>query len=108
MEEKALIAQTHQLLQNHFELDTLHSIEDKEKLWEAAVEQLSKNIADLIDNDFEKLLYILYRIDVNEAKVRKALAESEFDQAPRIIAEMILLRQLEKVKTREDYKKGKI
>lgn len=108
MEEKALIAQTHQLLQNHFELDTLHSIEDKEKLWEAAVEQLSKNIADLIDNDFEKLLYILYRIDVNEAKVRKALAESEFDQAPRIIAEMILMRQLEKVKTREDYKKGKI
>ncbi|MEX0811088.1 MAG: hypothetical protein WD048_02650 [Chitinophagales bacterium] len=107
--EKVFLEQSHQLLQNHFELDSLETTENnKEALWEMAVAQLSSEIAHLIDNDFERLLYILYRIDVDEKKVREALAKSEFDKGPKIIAEMILLRQMEKIKTREAYKKGKL
>ena len=38
---------------------------------------LVENIAWLLDHDFERLLCILYRIDVSEEKVRNLIAKNE-------------------------------
>ena len=65
-------------------------------------EKLSAYINELINRDFEKLIHILYRLDVSEQKLRSALAATSSD-AGMTIAQMIIDRQQQKIKTREQY-----
>jgi len=64
---------------------------------------LIEQVADLIDRDFEHLLRILYLIDVNEMRVRKLISENEGDNAAVIIADLILERQAQKIRSRKKY-----
>jgi hypothetical protein len=57
----------------------------------------------LINNDFDKLLRVLYKVDVSEKILQTNLQEQKRD-AGTAIAEMILERQLQKIKTREQFK----
>jgi len=52
----------------------------------------------LIDHDFEKLLSILYRIDVSEEKARRVLAIQSEKKPSEILADLIIERQIEKAK----------
>lgn len=61
-------------------------------------------IEELVNNDFEKLLLILYRLDVNEKKVKEAIDLAGPQNASRSIAELVLAREKEKVISREKYK----
>ena len=63
---------------------------------------LTKIIRHLLDNDFERLLNALYRIDVSEEKVNLAMATG--DDVPGQIAILIIEREMQKVITREKYK----
>ena len=63
---------------------------------------LSKIIRHLLDNDFERLLNALYRIDVREEKVKLAMATG--DDVAEQIALLIIEREMQKVITREKYK----
>ena len=67
-------------------------------------EQLSKYINDLIVNDFQKLVSLLYRIDINESRLKKLLQEENHEDAGKVIADLIIQRQLEKIKTRQQFK----
>jgi hypothetical protein len=58
----------------------------------------------LIQSDFEGLILLLYRIDVDESKLRNVLKENHPQQAGRIIAQLILERLLKKIQSRRDYK----
>ena len=69
-------------------------------------EQLSQNINDLIVNDFQKLVSILYRIDISESKLKQLLKEENHEDAGRIITDMIIERQLQKIKTRQQFKQS--
>lgn len=71
---------------------------------EELINVLSIYIQELINKDFDHLLWLLYKIDVNEKKVKQAIAESETDQAHITIAKMIIAREKSKIKTREKYK----
>ena len=62
-------------------------------------------VNDLINNDFEKLVQLLYRVDVQEAKLKKILKENPGKDAGNMIAGMIIDRQAEKLRTREAFKK---
>jgi len=64
---------------------------------------LIEQVTYLIDRDFEHLLRILYLIDVNEMKVRKLISENEGEDAPVIIADLILERQAQKIRSRKKY-----
>lgn len=64
---------------------------------------LTDHINYLITHDFNKLVSILYRIDINEKLLKRNLDEKGKDAAA-IIAEMIIQRQIEKMKTREQFK----
>ena len=75
----------------------------------AAIEQLSKTqlidaINWLIIHDFEKLVFILYRIDVSEAKIKTLLNKENTNFAAPVIADAILERLAEKKASREKYK----
>ena len=65
---------------------------------------LTEKINFLIVNDFNKLIYILYRADINEQKLNKLLAENKKEDAGKIIAALFIQRHLEKIKSRHDHK----
>ena len=66
-------------------------------------EKLAAYVNELINHDFEKLVHILYRLDVSEQKLKTTLASSSTN-AGLLIAEMIIERQLQKIKTREQFR----
>ncbi len=66
------------------------------------IKELARAIQFLIDKDFEKLMHILYRIDVSEIKVKAAFG-LEQDVAQQI-ALLIIEREEQKVITRAKYK----
>ena len=70
--------------------------------FEQFIDELAKAIQHLIDTDFEKLMHILYRIDVNENKVKQAFG-LEKDVA-RELAILVIEREKQKVITRSKYK----
>jgi hypothetical protein len=66
-------------------------------------ELLIKQINELILHDFEKLVFLLYRIDVDEARMRALLAQSKQDDTAPLLADLIIERQLQKIKSRQDF-----
>ena len=67
--------------------------------------QLIEGINHLISQDFNKLVLLLYRVDVSEKKLRQILAESPQTDAAILIADLLIQRQLEKIRSREEFRK---
>ena len=71
----------------------------------ASREQLESILAErinfLIVNDFNWLVQALYRIDVNEKKLEALLKENTKHNAANIIASLVIDRQQEKIKSRQ-------
>ena len=65
--------------------------------------QLGAYINQLIQNDFEKLISLLYRIDVSEPKLKQLLKQNPQEEAGKIIAALIIERQLQKIQTRRHF-----
>lgn len=70
---------------------------------ELLIEKLSIYINQLIQTDFQKLVSVLYHIDVSEKKLKILLRENGDSEAGKIIAELIIERQLEKIKSRQQF-----
>ena len=66
-------------------------------------EKLAGYVNELINHDFDKLVHILYRLDVSEQKLKTTLASSSID-AGLLIAQMIIERQLQKIQSREQFR----
>jgi hypothetical protein len=66
--------------------------------------QLIDAINYLLVNDFHKLVVVLYRVDVSEPKLKKLLQANPKTDAAVIIADLLIERQAEKIKTRESFK----
>ena len=58
----------------------------------------------LLDNNMERLLHMLYRIDVNESKVREILAVTAPEKVDIELTDAILERISEKIAMRARYK----
>lgn len=67
-------------------------------------EKLSAHINRLIQHNFEQLVNLLYRIDVSEAKIKSLLQIQPGINAGDIIADLIIERQLQKIKSRQQFK----
>lgn len=65
--------------------------------------QLAEKIDYLLKYDIEKLRYVLYRIDINEQKVKDALANFPIEESVLHIAELILQREIQKAISRKQY-----
>ena len=66
---------------------------------------LAEKINELITNDFQKLVLILYRMDVSEIKLKQLLIENAGTNAAVIIADLMMERQAEKIRSREQFSK---
>lgn len=71
--------------------------------WDAIRNKLYGFINQLIDKNFEKLMMILYRIDVHEDKLRRLLKANPAADAGLVIADLIMERQVQKIKTRQEF-----
>ena len=66
---------------------------------------LEERINEFINNDFQRLVSILYRMDVSETKLKQLLTNNPGADAGIIIADLMIERQAEKIKSREQYSK---
>ncbi len=72
-------------------------------------EQLKVYIEDLLSVDSEKLMSLLYQIDLSEKELAKNDPNIQFETIPEIITHKILERELKKVLIRAYFKeKGQI
>ncbi|HEX7905319.1 MAG TPA: hypothetical protein VF487_15710 [Chitinophagaceae bacterium] len=55
----------------------------------------------LLEKGFQKLVAILYRLDVSETKLKNLLSENPNADAAVIIAELMIERQVQKIKSRQ-------
>jgi hypothetical protein len=74
------------------------TIQALEKL---APEDLANAINDLIKNDFSKLVQLLYRIDVSEAKLKYILQAHPNEDAGKLIAAVVIERLAATKKARD-------
>lgn len=74
------------------------------KLEDLGPEQLAEFIHQLIDKDFSRLVQLLYRLDVSEAKLRSVLLEHPTGDAGEMIAQLILERIAQKEKNKQLFK----
>jgi len=66
-------------------------------------EQLAAALNDCILTDFDKLLQLLYRLDIDEMKLRSLLKDIPGKDAGIIIADLIIERQVQKIKSRQQF-----
>lgn len=104
MSEELLVNTSLKLIKKDFGLEesfTLKTEDHREEL----LEELGRIIQYLLDNDFEKLLNVMYRIDLPEKDVKKVLSTEEPKNLSKTISGMVLDRELQKAKTRIQYSK---
>lgn len=62
-------------------------------------------VAYLLENDMHRLLNAMYRLDVSEIKFHQAMQSDSKEDVAFCIADLIIEREMQKVKTRLHYKK---
>ena len=73
--------------------------------WEDVRQTVYERIQYLVANDFQKLVEVLYRIDVDERKLKNILSSNKDKDAAIIIGDLIIERQLEKWKSRNQFRR---
>jgi hypothetical protein len=66
--------------------------------------QLEKHIAFLLERNYEKLMSLLYQIDLGQKELQKAGQVNPYSTVAELITHMILERELKKVLTRAYFK----
>lgn len=92
-----------QIIIRDFDLDEDKAglaLSDPDQLHERLRFVLGHQVAYFIEHNIDRLKWILYRIDVSEIKLMSALQDHPPAEAPGIIADMIIDRQIEKAKIR--------
>lgn len=65
---------------------------------------LAEKINRLIINNFEELIRILYRLDIDEKKLKETLAQNSNEDAGILIASMIIDREKQKAEARKNFR----
>ena len=70
---------------------------------EKTKKRLMDLINELIQKDFNALVQLLYRIDVDEKKIRVYLKENKNQDSASVLADLIIDRQQQKIKSRQEF-----
>jgi hypothetical protein len=90
-----LISQDFYLESDHFQPVPTDPEEIRNKL---------KGVIDhLLENDFERLLNAMYRLDIDESKFKQVLSGVYGNDVSGKLAEIVIERELRKVETRKRY-----
>ncbi|MEQ8927693.1 MAG: hypothetical protein RLO81_17885 [Fulvivirga sp.] len=92
---------TSQLIIKDFNLDDsdLPSVKKMEDLRAALLQIVNY----LLNNDFERFILAMYRIDISETKVKTVLATAAPENIASELTDLIIQRELQKVETRKKY-----
>ena len=71
-------------------------------------DRLAVLIAHLMQNNFEKLCQAMYRLDVPETRFDRAMNENAIEDIPYAIADLVIEREMQKVRTRIMHKRGEL
>lgn len=74
----------------------------------AVREKLAILIAHLMQTNFEKLCQAMYRLDVSEARFDRVMNEKAMEDIPYAIADLVIEREMQKVRTRIMHKRGQL
>jgi hypothetical protein len=106
MDEKELIPSLLEKLTKDFSLEK-ESLPAEQDLT-IIRKHLEKKIVEMMAGDYDRFINNLYRIDLNESKVHEVLHSKDKTQIPGKLADLIIERQLIRIKTQILYKQGKL
>jgi len=88
-----------------FEIDgeLLPVVTNNEEKFQAFRNLLIARIEELAEKNMDKLMWLLYRIDVSERKLHATLKETPPEKFAPVIADMIIERQIQKIKSRNEF-----
>ena len=69
---------------------------------------LSSKIKFLLEEKFDLLVNLLYRIDINDKKLEEVFSKEKKDNIPDSIAELVIERELQKIHYRRKFKEGNL
>lgn len=101
MEKDELIETQRALAQNWALVPADENAENWSK--EELLRALASRVRHYLENDFHKLMNALYRLDISEEKYHAAMALPTLDQSAAALAESILEREIQKMRTRKNY-----
>jgi hypothetical protein len=108
-EEKKQVVEVVKFVEKDFLIGENNSLIPSTDL--ASLEEFRKYLTEklkiLLDEKFDTLVNILYRIDISEKKLSHLFSGNNRDLIPASLADMIIERQLEKLRLRKLYKEGK-
>jgi hypothetical protein len=74
--------------------------------YEELFEQIEPHIDKLIHSNQQKFMGILYRIDLSDIQIKKAIDNNSSESFSAIVSDLIIKRELQKVVIRNQYKKA--
>ena len=72
--------------------------------YEELFEQIEPHINQLINSNQQKFMSILYRIDLSDEQIKRAVNENSSEPFSAIVSDLIIKRELQKVVIRNHYK----
>lgn len=72
--------------------------------YEELFDQIEPHIDQLISTNQQKFMGILYRIDLSDVQIKKAVQENTSESFSAIVTDLIIKRELQKVVIRKHYK----
>lgn len=110
MDNKELVSPLIDKLDNDFSLEEAKQLVPSGGI--DSIEQVKKFLVEriivMMDNNYERFLNTLYRIDVDEAKVNYIVSKAKVTEIPELLADLIIERQLQRIRTQILYKQGKL
>lgn len=110
MDENQKVEEVSKFVENDFTIggaDSLVPIGKFHKMEEFKLYLIEK-LRDLLDNHYDKLINILYKIDVGEDKLSELFSGNNRESIPESLADLIIERSLQKVWFRQKYKRGEL
>ncbi len=100
MSSDKILQETRQIIGRDLEWEDSAEVHSEEEL----VELLSRHVAFLLDRRTEYLFSVMYRLDVSEKKVRKALDGGMAEAPAYALARLLVERQKQRLATRRAYR----
>ena len=88
---------------NWFGFELTFSGKEGETPYQELYVQVLPLVEELLNDDYPKLMALLYRIDIDERMLNKKLKENHHSDTDEVIADLILKRALQKVIIRTTY-----
>lgn len=99
--QQSIVTSTSSHLQRVFEVENLPATD-----LEALYFKLSRVVLHLLHTDLNRLLHLLYRIDVEEQQVKQAMVADDPETIAERLARLIIKRELQKAQLRMKYSQG--